>query len=65
MVRTDAPARNDTRPRSGSNRRQRQAIVGVRVLPDERAQLRAAAAARHVSISELLRSAALREIASA
>lgn len=49
------------RRRTGSERRQRTAVVVVRLLPAEREALQAAANQRGVSISELVRSSALAE----
>lgn len=49
------------RRRTGSERRQRTAVVAVRLLPTERAALQAVASQRGVSISELVRASALTE----
>lgn len=45
-----------------SEKRQRQALVALRLHPQELEELRAAARARKVSVSEILRSAALESI---
>ena len=49
------------RRRTGSERRQRTAVVAVRLLPAEREALQAVANRRGVSVSELVRASALAE----
>ncbi len=46
--------------RQRSEKRRRQALVAVRLHPQELDELRAAAQERQVSVSEIMRSAALR-----
>lgn len=50
------------RRRTGSETRQRTAVVALRLLPHEREALDSVAQARGVSISELVRSSALQQI---
>ncbi|WP_412176936.1 plasmid mobilization protein [Mycobacterium heckeshornense] len=50
--------------RKRSERRQRTALIALRVLPRERDQLYEAARARGVSVSELIRASVLAEIKS-
>lgn len=52
-----------TVPRSGSERRQMQSTVISRLRPAEREQIIAAARRRNISVSELVRTAVLRDIA--
>ena len=47
-------------PRKRSEARQRTELVALRLLPGERETLRMAAQARNVSLSELIRSSALK-----
>lgn len=53
-TRSDTPRRSETR--------QRTAMVAVRLLPHERETLVAAAQARQVSLSELIRASALQAL---
>ena len=46
-------------PRKRSEARQRTELVALRLLPDEREMLQAAARARNISLSELIRASAL------
>lgn len=50
------------RRRTGSETRQRTAVVALRLLPHEREALDAIAQARGVSVSELVRSSALQQV---
>ena len=54
---TPAP---DPSPRRRSEARQRTELVALRLLPGEHEKLAAAARARNVSLSELIRSSALK-----
>lgn len=49
--------------RKRSEARQRTELVALRLLPGERETLRTAAQARNVSLSELIRSSALKAVA--
>lgn len=49
------------RRRTGSERRQRTALIAVRLLPAERDALQVVATRRGVSVSELVRASALAE----
>lgn len=57
---------SDNRPhpeaRKRSEARQRTAMIALRLLPREREALAAAAHARHVSLSELIRAGALQNL---
>ena len=53
-------AEKGARSRKRSEARQRTELVALRLLPGERARLQAAAEGRNVSLSELIRSSALK-----
>ncbi|KRD07780.1 hypothetical protein ASE48_10105 [Mycobacterium sp. Root265] len=59
----NAQTQQDDRPKR-SEQRQRTALVALRMLPAERDALHAAAQARGISISELVRTSVLAEIQS-
>lgn len=57
-------ARPPTTPRKRSETRQRTTLVALRLHPDEHQTLTDAAQARRISLSELLRSSALKAVES-